>query len=223
MKKLTLTLTAIIFSISLFAQDNAYFPKEGTTLVSKATVKSPMGEQEMYTVQTAKYDDNKIVLNAKIYSKLGDEQPIQSLSYTYNVSNDNISIALQDMLKEQIEQMGDLEIIKASDDYVLPKELEIGKEYPEAYLELKGKVQGMDMELTMAIKNRKAECKETIEVPAGKFECIKYSESIIVNAMGQEIATDITTWYSEGVGPVKQVVESMGGMVTNTSELIEIK
>jgi hypothetical protein len=44
---------------------------------------------------------------------------------------------------------------------------------------------------------------ETVTVPAGTFEALKIEQSGSMTMMGQELLTQGTLWYAEGVGNVK--------------------
>ena len=64
---------------------------------------------------------------------------------------------------------------------------------------------------------------ETVEVPAGKFDCLKFEETVEVELMGQPVKTKTTSWISRGVGVFKQTTDSMNGMVTVTMELTSVE
>lgn len=56
---------------------------------------------------------------------------------------------------------------------------------------------------SLLISERKVLRKETIEVPAGKFECIVVSERKVESGPGHNRSVTNYTWYSKGVGYVR--------------------
>ena len=86
-------------------------------------------------------------------------------------------------------------------------------------MKIKATVYGMSMEMDIFQEDRIAEARETVEVPAGKFECIRFSEKMIIKIMGQNQETVNTYWLSPGTGMIRQTTEAMNGMVKTTLEL----
>ncbi len=213
MKKALFTLAVCLFAGAAFAQ--SIFPGEGKVLEYSAVVKSPMGEQKMDIKQYVKEKSgDKVTVVTETAGK--------EMSIDYKIDGNKIIIPLQEIMASSLAQMGNFEVVETTGDIVYPYDFEPGKEYDGAKMKIKANVQGMEMVMGLSMENRRSEGKESVTVPAGTFDCIKVVEEVVVQVMGQEQVTEITTWYAPGTGPVKQFTNSMNGMVTNTMELVKI-
>lgn len=200
---------------AMFAQSNSIFPQEGKVMEYSAAVKMPTGEQKMEIKQFIKSKDgDNMVLTTQTGGKDIDVQ--------YKIAGEKIIISFKEMMNSALAQMGKVEVTEVSGDLAYPLTLEPNKQYDGVSMKVKGTIQGMEMSLSISMENRRSEGKESITVPAGTFECIKVMEENVVQVMGQDQISEITTWYAPGIGMVKQYTNSMNGMVTNTMELVKI-
>ena len=85
--------------------------------------------------------------------------------------------------------------------------------------ELKGKVSVFDLTGFLEVTNR-ITAKETVEVPAGKFEALRI-EASFQGQLGLGFGGKATYWFAEGVGVVKQLSE--GNFGGQSLELIELR
>lgn len=94
----------------------------------------------------------------------------------------------------------------------------VGKSWVYRY-ELKGKIALFDLSGFLEVTNRVV-AKETVEVPAGKFEALRI-EASFQGQFGMGFGGKATYWFAQGVGVVKQLSEgSFGGQ---SLELVELK
>lgn len=85
--------------------------------------------------------------------------------------------------------------------------------------EMKGKISLFDLTGFLEVTNR-ITARETVEVPAGKFEALRI-EASFQGQFGVGFGGKATYWFAEGVGVVKQLSEgSFGGQ---SLELVELK
>lgn len=215
MKKMFLTLALCIFAGAIFAQENSIFPKEGKVMEYTADAKSPMGDQKMEIKQYIKAKDgDKVTVTTEMAGN--------KIDITYTIVGDKVTASFQDMMSSALSQLGKFELLESTGDFYYPLNLEANKEFPGVKMKIKANVQGMDLTFDITMDNRRAEGEESVTVPAGTFKCIKVVEENVVQVMGQDQLSEITTWYAPGVGLVKQYTNSMNGMVTNTMELTKI-
>ncbi|MEG0517907.1 MAG: hypothetical protein RR555_03430 [Bacteroidales bacterium] len=215
MKKLFFIMAICLCAGAMFAQSNSIFPQEGKVMEYSAAVKMPTGEQKMEIKQFIKSKDGD---NLVITTQTGGK----NIDIQYKIAGAKIIISFQEMMNSALAQMGKVEVTEVSGDLAYPLTLEPNKQYDDVSMKIKGTIQGMEMTLSISMENRRAEGKESITVPAGTFECIKVLEENVVQVMGQDQISEITTWYAPGIGMVKQYTNSMNGMVTNTMELVKI-
>lgn len=112
---------------------------------------------------------------------------------------------------------------ESSGEMIYPKNPENGKNYGTATMKFAASMMGTDINIEAQVKDRAVTAAETVEVPAGKFDCLKFEETVEVELMGQPVKTKTTSWISRGVGVVKQTTDSMNGMVTVTMELTSVE
>lgn len=77
--------------------------------------------------------------------------------------------------------------------------------------------------MTFALSKAVISALETVETPAGKFDCVKVEYQVkMTQPTGMETSFD-THWYAKGIGAVKTEGKDKKGNVTQSTELIEIK
>jgi hypothetical protein len=223
MKKLFLTVLICFAAILLYAQNGYIFPGSGKTNVYKMSVESTMGSNTMIVKQSCtKSDSGQILLKTESTDLKGGEVTPTAV-IAFNENEKNYTIPLNDLMKSQLAAFENLQIVDSYGNLSWPKELNVGDKLEKTTIKIKATIQGMDIEAVISMDNREVIGKETIEVPAGKFDCIKVKESIIIDMMGQQITNVSTECYAKEIGLVKQITDTMGGMATTTMELQEIK
>ncbi len=75
---------------------------------------------------------------------------------------------------------------------------EVGDTYTDTHDKLKLDVNGAVLEVEPKIHTYTVEAIETIQVPAGDFECVRIARM-------SETTTDKIYWYAKGVGKVKEI------------------
>src|SRR5574344_799627 len=223
MKKLILTATICFASILLYAQNGYIFPPTGKTNVYKMSVQSAMGANTMTIKQSCTTPEaGKILIKTESLNDKGAEAAPAAI-VTFKENEQDYTVSLGEMMKSQLAAFENLQIVDSYGNLSWPKELNVGDKLEKTTIKIKATIQGMDIEAVISMDNREVIGKETIEVPAGKFDCIKVKESIIIDMMGQQITNVSTECYAKEIGLVKQITDTMGGMATTTMELQEIK
>lgn len=219
MKKFLLTLALGLCAFSLFAQECPFFPRSGKMLEYKATAALPTGVQYMISRQYIKnQNDDFTEIATEVYQE-GGTGPLQTITLKYDNAGDAYKADFKEIFADNLSQLGDFEILESTGELIYPKKMEIGNRYPGVSMKIKATVYGMSMEMDISQEDRIVEARETVEVPAGKFECIRFSEKMIIKIMGQNQETVNTYWLSPGTGMIRQTTEAMNGMVKTTLEL----
>lgn len=84
----------------------------------------------------------------------------------------------------------------------LPENAEAGASFPNS--SIRGTL--MTMNISMKFVKGKYEGYEDIEVPAGKFHCLKVTYTMTETSPGGSENTKITGWYAPNIGLVKEVM-----------------
>lgn len=100
----------------------------------------------------------------------------------------------------------------------LPNDLKVGSTWTETVdIVADGGEDGETLNASIIV-NYNAVGVETITVPAGTFEALRIEQNGSMNMMGQEILTQGTLWYAQGVGSVK----SESGLAAGEQFLIQL-
>ena len=223
MKRILLLAVALLSVMYAFAQEYPMMPQPGVKMVYSVTAKTPMGTTNMsVTQQIQSADENSVVL-AMSTSLLGNVVG-QTTTIKYDIDGSEYVISLKEAMAENLAQLGgNFQIMEGSEDLRYPIALTEDIRLQPAKMSIKASVQGMELEMGLAVKDRKAIGVEVVTTPAGTFECIKFTENQVLSLMGQEQVTQVTYWYGKEVGLVKQTSYSMGGLVAAELQLEKIE
>lgn len=108
------------------------------------------------------------------------------------------------MNNEQMQAYKDMDVEMDATDIEYPTSLKIGETLPEASINIKVATNGMTvMNMTTTIKDRKIEKEETIETPAGSFDCLVVTQntSVANKIISKEFPSK--DWFVPGFGVVK--------------------
>lgn len=205
------------------AQDNWFFPAQGKVNGYTTTVSSMSGSQTMYSKIRSTADDNGITVTSEVFTTADAATPVQTTSVKYKDNGDVYVVDFKDALSSSLGSMDNIDVTESSGEMIYPKNPENGKSYGTVDMKITADIMGTNINLGVSIKDRAVAAAETVEVPAGKFDCLKFEETVEVEMMGQPVQTKTTSWIARGVGVVKQTTDSMNGMVTVTLELSAIE
>jgi hypothetical protein len=109
-----------------------------------------------------------------------------------------------------------------------PDNLKAGQSLPDGKVKIKIKSSGMNMmDMEMNIINRKVEAIETLETPAGSFECavISQESKMETSTMGIPMKMNFKSkeWFSSKAGMVKSEDYSEKGKLKGYTLLTELK
>lgn len=204
------------------AQDNWFFPAQGKVNSYKTTISSASGSQTMYSKIRSATDNNDITVTSEVFASADAATPAQTTSVKYNDTGDAYVVSFTDALASSLGSLDNINVTESSGEMTYPKNPENGKTYDTVTRKFTADVMGTQINLGVQIKERAVTAAETVEVPAGKFDCLKFEETIEVDMMGQPVQTKTTSWIARGVGVVKQTTDSMNGMLTVTMELSDV-
>lgn len=222
MKRFMLFAALVLCSLAAVAQEFQIMPEPGKKISYEVNAVTPMGVTKMYVAQSMeKSDDGKYIVATSASTSEGVEG--QKSSLTYSVADGEYVISVKEVLEGQLSQMGgNAEVLEAT-DLVYPLALSENMELKPATMRVKVNIQGMDLDMNISIKERKTGTTEELVTPAGTFQCVKMTEKQVVSVMGQEQVTEVSYWYGQGVGLVKQLTVAMGGMVSTEMLLKKIE
>ncbi|RDK84319.1 TapB family protein [Marinirhabdus gelatinilytica] len=219
MKKHILTIvTIVLITFSVKSQScSAFYPfEEGATFtITSYSKKDKVVGISEYRV--SEVSSNSATMTTKLKDKNGEV--LSDGSYKINCNGDGISMDVESLLNPQLfEQFKDFETDISGTGVVLPNNLSVGQELPDATMSMKINMGGINMNMDVMMTDRKVVGKEKVTTPAGTFDCyvITYTSDI---KMGMNRKGTAKQWIAKGVGMVKQEDYNKKGKVTSSSLL----
>lgn len=219
MKKLFLLLVVLMGGTMLFAQTSCstYYPfDEGTTFqITSYSKNDNIATVIDYVVKESTGD------SAILAYTMHDDKGKLILESEYGIfcEADGIAIDFNSLAAPGVlEQYKDMEVDISGSNLILPNNLSAGQTLPDANMLMNIKVPPMNMKMTVDIRDRKVEGKETVTTSAGTFDCFVISY-IHESKMGMKITGNAKEWIAEGVGMVKSESYNKKGKRLSRSEL----
>ncbi|GJM35745.1 MAG: hypothetical protein DHS20C18_47460 [Saprospiraceae bacterium] len=214
----------LFITLGLNAQNcSAFFPFKEKTTVEYANY-NKKEKLQSYTRSTITVVDDTADggLEAQVETSTMDEKKevIQEGAYQVVCKDNTLYMDLSDMLNpEMTESFSHMEVTIQGDKLVLPSDLEIGQVLPDAQTEIQAASGGINLlKMNFVISDRKVEAKESITTPAGTYECYKVNHSMDVKMLVKK-SFQVSTWYNEKVGMVKQETYDRKGRLDSRIEL----
>ena len=144
-------------------------------------------------------------------------------SYDLTCEGGTVKLNMREFAMMGAPTPGNLDVKASGDDLLLPASLQAGQALGGANFAIQarlGQVKIMDRNFT--VKDRKVEGMETMETPAGKFECYKITYLTDVEGMlGKSRTFRTVVWYAKGPGMVRNESYDDKGKMTGYTELIK--
>lgn len=172
------------------------------------------------------FDDyeGKVMGEYRSFISLPDGEELAQHNYEVECDGGTLNIPYTSILAPGLlEKYVTMDLKVSGEGLPMPSKLEKGVELEDGYTEVE--VSSGDMKLiTMRFEpyDRKIIGTETIETPAGTFECYKSTYDLSMKIIVPK-NLKVTDWYAEGVGLVKQELKnkkgkSMGSMMLTKLE-----
>lgn len=205
----TLIILAFVASTS-YAQHGCskYYPfSEGSK--SQLTLYNGKGKTAgMVEYHVLNISDNGSSQTATMETTITDEkgETISVTEYDAICSEGVVSIDFNSLLRpEMMQAYGEMDVDTeiTGTNIDLPNELEVGQNLPDAEINIKISISGMNLNMQTTITDRKVLDRETITTPAGTFDCYVLTQTMNLKSMGANRSSSSKQWVSEGVGVVK--------------------
>ncbi len=225
--KIALIISILIFGISnVYCQHDcsAFYPfEEGkqseiTHYDKKGKVTSVI-DYEILKVYTDA-GSTKATMSSRVSDK--DGELITSTEYDVTCIQDGVSIDFKSMYSPQLmAQYQNMRTTVTGTNVELPNSLKEGQQLPDAELYLSVDMGGININVDIAMEERKVVGEESVTTPAGSFDCyvVEYTSKI---KMGLEKKIQSKQWFAPGIGMVKQEDYNRKGKVMTSSLLTKI-
>lgn len=224
MKNLKIIITCILVvltTLSIRAQDNCstFYPfEQGVTfqITSYGKNKKVAAITDFLVTDAT---SNFATFTSFLRDKNGEV--LNEATFTMSCENDGIVVDMESLLNPKLlENYRDFETEISGTQIVIPNNLHIGQELPDATMNMKINMSGITMNMEVSMTNRTVLTKESITTSAGTFECFVIGYTNTIN-MGVNRTTTAKQWIARGVGMVKQEDYNRRGKLTSSSVLTD--
>ena len=229
MRTLILIYSLFLVSSTALSQNcSKYYPmEEGTSF--QYTMTNKKGKTEGITdYSITNVENSGGVTTATMNMKFTDEKGKEILVSDYKLSCtgdvvkiDYNSLVPAQMMKQYTDMGMEMEI--SGTDIELPNNLSVGQGLDDANVAMSIKMPGMNMNIKVDQLNRIVEKKESVNTPAGTYECYVITQDNVSETMGVKQTMQSKLWLAEGVGMVKQETYNKKGDLMSKSELTSFK
>lgn len=229
MRTLILIYSLFLVSSTALSQNcSKYYPmEEGTSF--QYTMTNKKGKTEGITdYSITNVENSGGVTTATMNMKFTDEKGKEIFVSDYKLSCtgdvvkiDYNSLVPAQMMKQYTDMGMEMEI--SGTDIELPNNLSVGQGLDDANVAMSIKMPGMNMNIKVDQLNRIVEKKESVNTPAGTYECYVITQDNVSETMGVKQTMQSKLWLAEGVGMVKQETYNKKGDLMSKSELTSFK
>ena len=229
MRTLILIYSLFLVSSTALSQNcSKYYPmEEGTSF--QYTMTNKKGKTEGITdYSITNVENTGGVTTASMNMKFTDEKGKEIFVSDYKLSCtgdvvkiDYNSLVPAQMMKQYTDMGVEMEI--SGTDIELPNNLSVGQGLDDANVAISIKMTGMNMNIKVDQLNRIVEKKESVNTPAGTYECYVITQDNVSETMGVKQTMQSKLWLAEGVGMVKQETYNKKGDLMSKSELTSFK
>lgn len=189
---------------------------EGTSFqITSYSKKGKVAAVSDYSVSNA--TGNTATITTQLKDNKGEILSDGSFDITCN--NNGIEMDVKSLLSPELfEQFKDFKTDISGTNIVIPNDLSVGQELPDANMHMEVDMGGINMNMDVSLTNRKVVSTESVTTPAGTFDCfvISYTSNI---KMGMNRKGTAKQWFAKGIGMVKQEDYNKKGKVTSSSLL----
>lgn len=223
------TLNSFAFSIRDAGKDlcKVYFPLEKGTSLTYENFNSKGKLQSIDIMEITDVIEEAEKISIKIHTAYKDkkgEETHQS-DFTYTCEGGSFKVSMESLMNsEQMEGFKGMEVEVDQSGLIIPSELSVGTTLPDARMTVNISSEGIKfMSMNFEVNDRKVEALESIETPAGTFECYKISANTTVKMGFMNTTVKSIDWIAENIGSVKSEGYDKKGNLSNYRVLSEIK
>lgn len=167
-------------------------------------------------------DNSNDGVSATVETRMADEKGKNVLEgeYTVTCKDNTLYMDVSNMLPDEMTSaFSTMDVTVSGDALVLPSSLSVGQILPDAMTEIKAATGGMNlMTMTVTITDRKVQARETVETPAGVFDCYKITHTTNSKMLLSK-SFQSAEWYADGIGVVKSETYKNNGKLQSSMVL----
>ena len=229
MRQLTM-LILILLSVTGLDAQNVFFPTKVGTVLTYSTV-NPKGKVEGYVRQTitdVKGSGSNMTIS--YLSEVLDKDkpncdPVMSMPLTITIKDGVMIMDLSAMMPSQNgnPQMGDVKMEITGVPTEIPTNLQVGQTLKDANMVMSMNMGFLKMKTEVNMTDGKCLAIEDITVPAGTYKCHKVTQTAQATVMKIKSTSTTLTWYTPGIGSVKNETYDKNNKLQSSMELVSVK
>ena len=227
----TLYLIFAFFTVSnISAQNNCsqFYPsKSGTKLtIHHYNQKNKLTSETNYEVLNVNSSGSESKITMNMYmSDSKKQKTITEAQFTVTCDGGTTSLDPESIISPKLfNQYKNMEYKIEGKGIDIPNALSVGQKLPDGQVTMSIDAGVMSIDMTIDLKNRKVELKETITTSAGSFDCylITYTNETSMS-MGMKQTFYVKQWIARDVGLVQQETAKSNGKLMSKSVLAELQ
>jgi len=220
-------LAIILFGVGSLKAQGTFFPtKEGTVLTYKSfDKKDKLTSGVKYTVKNIAVNGSNMDITYLCESFDNKEKPVFKEEITIHQKGDILYLDMSNLInKTAFQQDGEIpaEVQVKGNNMQIPLNPQPGQTLPDANVEMSMKMGFINMKVAADVTNRKVEGIEDVTVPAGKFNCYKFTSDINSVALGIKVKASSAEWYAKGIGTIKTETYDKNEKLESHMELVSV-
>jgi hypothetical protein len=227
MKHFVSVILIALISISAFTQDCSYYfnYESGTKLkYNMYDSKDKLSGSMAYEIKEIKEVGDELIATMKMTLMDKKSEFVNESEYEFKCKDGVMYIDFNSFMgnNPMMEAYEQMEVTVDGKDISLPANLRANTELEDGKISMAISMNGVQMmNMSVHIHDRKVHDKETVEVPAGKFETYKVSSSSTVKSV-IEMTTKSVEWYSQEVGMIRSEMYDKSGKLESYTVLVSI-
>lgn len=163
------------------------------------------GMVEYHIVNISSSGDSQ---SATMKTQLTDNKgnTVSGSEYEATCKDGVVSIDFKSLMRpEMMKAYGDMDVDTeiTGTNLELPNNLKVGQSLPDANINIKISMSGMNINMNTTITDREVLAMESVTTPAGTFDCYVITQTMQIKSMAANQSRSSKQWVAEGVGVVK--------------------
>ena len=181
------------------------------------------GRSETYVKQVDKTANGyKATIALKVYNK--DNEILSEGDYGMECDNGTVKMDLSGFVPaKSLMAFGNMEIKMEMTEMEIPSNLRAGQKLKDASLKISTVNSPITLSLQVDMKNRQVVGKETVQTPAGSFECYKLTYDMVMDFMMGSTTMKNVQYLTEKLGAVRTETYDSEGKLLNYTVLEKVE
>jgi hypothetical protein len=218
--------SALLFACNTTTHaQNTFFPtKAGTVLTyMQNDAKGKADAYLQYTIENVEGSERNMTVSYSVVMMDKNRKPINDpIPLKVTIQDDVVFLDMKELFAG-MKTDTQIEVEYSGVPIELPANLQPGQSLKDAEAIMTVNLGIMKMTTSIKMTDGKCLAIEDFTVPAGTFKCHKMTQSVATTVMKKTVNSRTVSWYTPGIGTVKNETYDAKDKLSGSMELIEIK